>query len=165
MSVTDDLNGTVPPHGLKRYRPPYKCRCDVCRAANTEYCTERKRVRREANPDELAVRRKKRATTRRTESGDSVRKPKVIGEMERAVIEEVAEIADPKPTLVVAAKKLARIVDNPELSNMHNTCTKQLMALMAEMRGDTDKAKATGKRKSGSRLATVGSLTKVRRAQ
>jgi hypothetical protein len=89
--------------------------------------------------------------------------------MESAVIEECASVdGGVKATQLVAAKTLARLVDS--LSNesaghaVVNSATKQLMALMAEIRGDAKQEKATGKRKSGGRLATVGNLTtKVKR--
>lgn len=113
--------------------------------------------------DELAPRRKAKAKPK-SESRDSVRK---LGEMEKAVIEECAEIPDAKPTLVVAARNLGRnvdsLTDNPKVIALYNSTMKQLMATMAELRGD--KSKTTSRRKSGGRLATVGALTKVKRAQ
>lgn len=168
------------PHGLKGYRSPWECRCDVCKAGWAGYIRERRAARKAEGPDELERRRKRSATRRmgkpkaRTESGDSVvvgGRRIGIGEMERAVIEEAAQIPDAKATQIVAAKNLARLIDR--LSNQEkatgasvvNSATKQLMGVMAEMRGDATKSKATGRRKSGGRLATVGALTKVRRAQ
>jgi hypothetical protein len=88
--------------------------------------------------------------------------------MERAVIEECAAITDAKPTMIVAAKNLGRSVDdltdNPKVIALYNSTMKQLMATMAELRGDKVKAGVTGRKKSGGRLATVGALTKVKRA-
>jgi hypothetical protein len=83
------------------------------------------------------------------------------------VIAECAELekARQRPTLVEAARNLAKIVDNPKLSSIHTSTTKQLMAILSDLHGDTEAKKATGKRKSGGRLATVGNLTKVKRAQ
>jgi hypothetical protein len=87
--------------------------------------------------------------------------------MERAVVEECASLerAKDRPTLVVAARNLAKIVDTPKMSSIHTSTTKQIMSILADLHGDTDKAKAANKRKSGGRLATVGQLTKVKRAQ
>jgi hypothetical protein len=125
---------------------------------------ERQRARREGKTDELAVKRAK-----RTDSRESVARRRTPGEMERAVVQECEGIPDAKPTLVVAAKNLGRIVDdlagNPKATALYNSTMKQLMATMAELRGDETDKRKTGKRKSGGRLATVGALTKVKRAQ
>jgi hypothetical protein len=165
MSVTGKPDDNIP-HGLKGYRLPYNCRCDVCKAANTEYMRG-KRAEYAKRDDELSARREARKVTRRTarrtESSDSV----AMGAMEKAVIEETDKLerAKDRPTQVVAARNLAKIVDNPKLSSIHTSTTKQIMAIMADLRGDMEEKKRTGRRKSGSRLATVGQLTKVKRAQ
>jgi hypothetical protein len=92
MSVTGKPDDNIP-HGLKGYRLPYNCRCDVCKAANTEYMRG-KRAEYAKRDDELSARREarkvtRRATsTRRTESSDSV----PMGAMERAVIEETDKL-------------------------------------------------------------------------
>jgi hypothetical protein len=171
MSVTGDSKDPIP-HGLKGYRTPWNCRCDVCKAANTEYNRGRRKARQQAK-DELAEKREQRKQTltrnrnsgKATESGDS--DPTGMGRMERAVVKECAELekAGKRPTLVEAARNLAKIVDNPKLSSIHTSTTKQLMAILSDLHGDTEAKKATGKRKSGGRLATVGNLTKVKRAQ
>lgn len=87
--------------------------------------------------------------------------------MEKAVIEESAGIPNAKPTLIVAAKNLGRSVDdltgNEKAIALYNSTMKQLMATMAELRGDKTASNATGRKKSGGRLATVGNLTKVKR--
>lgn len=174
MSVTAKPDDGIP-HGLRGYRKPYNHRCDVCRAANTKYNAEQRAKRAAKREDELAVKRAARngkppaistkgireAAARRSESKDSV------GDMERAVIEECAKLerAKERPTLVVAARNLAKIVDTPKMSSIHTSTTKQIMSILADLHGDTAKAKATGRRKSGGRLATVGALTKVKRAQ
>jgi hypothetical protein len=87
--------------------------------------------------------------------------------MEKAVIAECEglERAKVRPTLVVAARNLAKIVDTPKMSSIHTSTTKQIMAILSDLHGDSAKTKATGRRKSGGRLATVGNLTKVKRAQ
>lgn len=91
--------------------------------------------------------------------------------MEQAVIDECEGLPDDKTkaTQIVAAKGLARKVDelvNDEKAiSLYNSTIKQLMATMAELRGDKLDARTASKRKSGGRLATVGNLTKVRRAQ
>jgi hypothetical protein len=174
VSVTNPPDDGIP-HGLKGARKPYYCDCTVCKDAINAYNRERRAARKVAKQakDELAEKRAKRRAVNVaklhpdrvvTESDDSV--PRVIGAMEKAVIEETKDLARAKerPTMVVAARNLAKIVDNPKMSSIHTSTTKQIMSIMAELRGDTDKAKATGKRKSGGRLATVGQLTKVKRA-
>lgn len=172
MSVTGNSRDPIP-HGLRGYRTPWNCRCDVCKAANTEYNRGRREAKRQAQ-DELAAKREAKKTTLRlnrqgksgkaTESGDS--DPTGAGRMERAVIAECASLqkAKDRPTLVESARNLAKIVDNPKLSSIHTSTTKQLLAILADLHGDTEAKKATGKRKSGGRLATVGSLTKVKRS-
>lgn len=168
------------PHGYKGHRPPYSCRCDVCRAAWNAYVKEKREERKLKRPraDELSRKRASKTEVirravkrvaaeekrRAAESSDSV------GPMQAAVLAEVEAMTDPvSATALVAAKSLASVID--KLNNntegagaaVINSTTKQLMAIMAEMRGDTTKLKATGRRKSGGRLATVGAMTKVKR--
>lgn len=177
VSVTGNSDDGIP-HGLKGYRAPYCCTCDVCRAANAQYSRDKRAEYAAAKRDELATKRearyaksqgKERTAIRQrqaaaTVSGGTV--PKSAGPMERAVIEECEglERAKIRPTLVIAARNLAKIVDTPKMSSIHTSTTKQIMAILADLHGDTAKAKATGRRKSGGRLATVGALTKVKRA-
>lgn len=171
MSVTVDPDAAIP-HGLEGYRPPWRCKCAVCRKANAEY-TKAKRDEYKQR-DELAVKRRSKpistkgtraAGARRSESKNSV-----PGEMEVAVREECSTLPEErrKPSLVVAAVNLAKSVDilsrDPKCIAVQNSTTKQLMAVMADLRGDKT-ADAKNKRKSGGRLATVGALTKVKRAQ
>jgi hypothetical protein len=181
VSVTCKSKDPIP-HGLEGYRK-YGCTCDdgtvkSCLGANRAYQREMRARRADAklSGDELAAKRTQRskgpvvttkrmreaaAKRRKTETNDSV------GEMEQAVITECAGIADAKPTLVVAAKHLGRNVDalsgNAKTIALYNSTMKQLMATMAELRGDKAKTSVTGRKKSGGRLATVGNLTKVKR--
>lgn len=162
------------PHGLRGYREPYLCRCDVCKAGWAEYMRDRRAARKADGSDELSRQRaRKRAEAKskskppkKSESNDSV----VIGAMESAVITECAALETPaKATQLVAAKQLAQVIDKLSANGdgvgaaVINSSTKQLMSIMAEIRGDTGNSKATGRRKSGGRLATVGALTKVKR--
>lgn len=158
------------PHGIEGYRQPYNCKCPICRAAWAAYCKERREARKAkaANEtDELAAKRRKRGGTKasRVSQADSV-----PGPMERAVTDECAALENPaKATQLVAAKQLASLIDQLSANGggvgaaVINSSTKQLMALMSEIRGDTTKSTATGRRKSGGRLATVGEMTKVKR--
>lgn len=174
MSVTGEFDGSIP-HGLRGSRAPYNCVCSKCRTAQRKYNREksaeyrqREREKRQTK-DELAAKRQQRTTTRVkrsaavTESSDS----DGVGRMERAVIAECEglEKAGKRPTLVEAARNLAKIIDTPKLSSIHTSTTKQLMAILSDLHGESEAKKATGKRKSGGRLATVGNLTKVKRAQ
>lgn len=140
------------------------CGCAVCRKANTDYMAERRASKgRDDNVVQMGSGTRKsvgRPRKKRSESPDSV-----IGAMEQAVITECAELprATERPTLLNAAKGMAKILDNPELRGLHNATTKQLMVILKDLHGDDDKSKATGRRKSGGRLATVGALTKVKR--
>lgn len=181
MSVTGKTDDGIP-HGLKGARKPYYCDCDICKAAINKYNREgraRRKLAKQQQDDELAAKRQQRRSrdpkgppistkgsrARRTETDVSVSKG--VGAMEKAVISECAglERAKARPTLVVAARNLAKIVDTPKMSSIHTTTTKQIMAILNDLHGDSAKVKATGRRKSGGRLATVGNLTKVKRAQ
>jgi hypothetical protein len=171
VSVTGPPDDGIP-HGLKGARKPYYCDCQICKDAINEYNRSRRAIRKtQVRQDELAARRdrkigKTRAAIRakQSESKDSVSNR--IGPMEKAIIAECENLprAVERPTLVAAARNLAKVVDNPKMASIHTSTTKQLMAILADLHGDTAKAKATGKRKSGGRLATVGALTKVKRA-
>lgn len=169
MSKSDAI-----PHGLKGYREPYECRCSVCRRGWADYMADlraKRKAKRGNGTDDLARRRaQKRAPTKRgagqSESRDSVK----MGAMEKAVIVECEKLeTPPNATQLVAARSLASLIDKLNAKDdgvgaaVINSSTKQLMSIMAEMRGDTTKSKATGRRKSGGRLATVGALTKVKR--
>lgn len=177
MSVTGNPKDPIP-HGLKGARKPWLCKCSICRTALRRYNREKRAEYAEAKrDDELAAKREQRASkgppisTKGTRAAGVRRRTVTNGtvrEMEKAVIEECSQITDAKPTLVVAAKNLGRSVDdltgNPKAIALYNSTMKQLMATMAELRGDKAKAGVTGRKKSGGRLATVGALTKVKRA-
>lgn len=148
-----------PIRGITHGRAGYQrgCGCDVCRTANAEYQAGLRQRKGREGPKKIAT---VTAIRKRSESKDSD-----PGMMERAVIEECdgLERATSRPTLVVAARNLAKIVDNPDMSGIHTATTKQIMAILTDLHGDEDKSKSTGRRKSGGRLATVGALTKVKR--
>jgi hypothetical protein len=161
------------PHGVKGYRDPYNCRCDVCKSGWAEYIRGRRAERKAKGgnaTDDLARRRaQKRAPTKKA-AGQSESSDSVVGPMEAAVVAECASLeTPPNATQLVAAKSLASLIDKLNANGdgvgaaVINSSTKQLMSIMAEMRGDTTKSRATGRRKSGGRLATVGALTKVKR--
>lgn len=179
MSVTDD--GI--PHGLEGYRR-FGCKCDdgtvkSCKGANREYNRqmEAKRAKRKAAnkvaKDELAAKRANRsasmsaaAKARQSSQGDSVAKPKQakrIGEMEQAVIDAATSLGalEDKPDIVMLARNMARILDNPKQVALHPSTNRQLMALMGQLRGSDGNG---GRRKSRGRLATVQKMTKSKRA-
>lgn len=151
--------------GIKHGRSCYVkgCGCDVGRKAEAEYQAQRRRERgRDNNGNVISMNGKK------TESRDSVKRPrssKEMGDMEKAVIEECAQLRSEditvRPTVEIAARNLAKVVDDPDLQGMHIQATKQVMAMMESLRPKEDSA--AKKRKSGGRLATVGALTKVKR--
>lgn len=171
MSKSDAI-----PHGLKGYREPYECRCSVCRRGWADYMADlraKRKAKRGNGTDDLARKRaQKRAPTKRG-AGQSESRDSVMGAMEKAVIVECEKLVEnqnpPNATQLVAARSLASLIDKLSANGdgvgaaVINSSTKQLMSIMAEMRGDTTKSKATGRRKSGGRLATVGALTKVKR--
>lgn len=167
MSVTGNRDDPIP-HGLKGYRKPWCCRCAICKDGNAEYHRNRRAERAKAGGDvvDMAAQRSKR-NGKRTESRDSVAS-KRIGRMERAVIDEceLLDEAKKRPTVVVAARNLARLIDDlsdgTEGGSVQVSTTKQLMTLLDTLR-PKDIAE-TGKKRTGSRLATVGQLTKVKRA-
>lgn len=133
------------------------CGCDVCRKAASDYQAKRRAERGRTDSNVISM---KNGNT--TESSDSVKRRLVIGPMEQAVIDEY-ELLDAeckRPTVLVAAREVARIVDDPKLQGMHIQATKQVMSMMESLRPKETEAK---KRKSGGRLATVGNLTKVKR--
>lgn len=162
----------IPPHGLKRYRKPWNCHCDVCRAANTKYGKDRKAAIAAKLEDELATRRANRAKSQpRTPTSRSVKPrgasdeaPAKIGEMEQSIIDacKLIDRATEQPDMVMMARKMARILDNPKALPLHNSSTRQLTGIMATLRG-TGAGSAGGKRKSGGRLATVQSMTRSKR--
>lgn len=167
---------------------------ESCLGANRAYNRQQRLIRKErkeasAKSDELARKREAKRdpkgppistkgtraggvkrSEQRSESNDSdgskSRRGKRIGEMEAAVIAECAqlELAAVRPTVVVAARNLARLVDDLSGSakggSVQVSTTKQLMAMLESLR---PKDTGSGKRKSGGRLATVGALTKVKR--
>lgn len=151
--------------GIKHGRSCYVagCGCEVGRIAEREYQAKRRRERGRANNGNIIPMNGRKGT----ESEDSLRrkaKRAVVGPMEQAVIDECAQLDEAKkrPTVVIAACNIAKIIDDPDSVGMHNASTKQLMALLDTLR-PKEPEKVTGKRKSGGRLATVGNLTKVKR--
>lgn len=147
--------------GIKHGRSGYQrgCGCAVCRGAESSYQAGRRAVRGRTDGNVIQM------PGKRSESSDSVVKRRSgVGDMERAVVEECEglERAKDRPTLVVAARNLAKIVDNPELKGLHTSTTKQIMGILADLHGDSDD-KRKSRKKSGGRLATVGNLTKVKR--
>lgn len=149
-------------HGLKGYRTG--CGCEVCRKANNDYHAERRarigHPRQTNNVVSIGGGGKKTAPV-------SNETPTTPGPMERAVIEECANIsrAERFPTLREMATGQARIIDNKDLAGLHTSATRTLAAIMKDLRVEDDKATMKDKRKSGGRLASVQSLAKVKRAQ
>lgn len=175
MSVTDD--GI--PHGLQGYRR-FGCKCDICRAANRDYFRARRakdngRERaKKAAKDELAAKRAARSAQCRAASAkrqpsqdDSVKtsNAKKIGEMEKAVVDAATKLdaAEDKPDIVMMARNMARILDNPKQVALHPSTNRQLMALMTQLRGDGSPGRG-GRRKSGGRLAAVQKMTRSKRS-
>lgn len=152
--------------GIKHGRSGYQegCGCDVCRKGEADYQAKRRRERgRDSNGTVIPM-------NKRTESNDSDARRRtggvhIIGDMEQAVIDECKQMrADGmkvRPTVEVAARNLAKIVDDPESRGMHTATTKQIMALLETLQ--PKEIKQTGRKKSGGRLATVANLTKVKR--
>jgi hypothetical protein len=185
VSVTGDGDDPIP-HGLEGYRPPWKCKCAICRKANADYMKgKRAEYKKAADTDEVAAKRAQKksppistvgsrnAAAKRTESNDSVpKRSKKIGEMEQAVLDEIAALPEgkkPNATAIVAAKDLARALDSlrdgEKTVTVYNQTWKQFAVLMADIRGEGKAGGGQARRKSGGRLATVGALTKVKRAQ
>jgi hypothetical protein len=85
--------------------------------------------------------------------------PSRMGDAEAAVIAECERLplAAERPTAVVGARLMARIIDNPEWRLMHGKAAAQMEACMGVLRPKPSK------RKTGRRLASVQSLTKEKR--
>lgn len=161
-------------HGRSCYRQG--CGCDVGRKAESDYQAKRRAENGRAQNGNvipmskgpaISTKGMRDAAKKRTESRDSVKRAEKrakVGAMEQAVIDEY-ELLDAdckRPTVLIAARNLAKIVDDPDLQGMHIATTKQVMAMMQSLRPKEIDAK---KRKSGGRMATVGALVKVKRGE
>lgn len=175
MARTTDL---PPPHGdPRRYRAG--CRCEKCMAGNAEYHRARRaRIRSEAvdNVTPLPLRRRGSAgmpISKSTRSGAEKRSettppsdpkkpdtPHVPGETERAVIAECSSLsmADQRPAMVALATRMARILDNAELTTLWPTTSRQLQAVLNDLRGGS-------RTKRKGRLAAVQGMTNRRAVQ
>jgi hypothetical protein len=131
------------------------CRCLECKSANAAYIRDRKNAKLSGQSvaDVVALR------TKPPETNDSP----AIGPVEQAVIDDFAELpaAQENSLLVANARSMARIMDNPHATGQYVQASKQLMTIIEKLTGAGGNKR---KRKTGSRLATVSSLTKHRRA-
>jgi hypothetical protein len=100
-------------HGVGGYRSG--CRCAVCRNAETQ----RKRDYRARGGGKVVV------DAERQGAGEAeaktTAKPKIVGSVEQAVLDEVAPLpaASERPGMVACALAMARILDNDALVSMH----------------------------------------------
>jgi hypothetical protein len=131
-------------HGTSGYRAG--CRCYTCVSAETDR------------------KRNYRATGSGAKSSDYTEgaagdRNSEVGEVEAAVIAECESLplAAQRPTLVIAARDMARIMDNREVSHWHSKAAKAMLEYMAQLYPQQKP------RKMGQRLATVHALTKVKR--
>lgn len=170
VQVADFVPHTAPcPPGLDGYRA-YKCRCDEgCKAANTKYGRDRRaRIKKEQQdvqtPDN--VRPLRRGNPMTTVVGGDVlngrapeRPPERCGPgvVEKSVIDVCVanSVADDRPDLVMQARTLARLMDNPEREKEWTPASKQLSNLMAQLCPVT-------KTKSRGRLVAIKKMTNRR---
>jgi hypothetical protein len=130
-----------------KHRGSYRsgCRCAQCRAKETQrQCDYRARRAAAAlvKPKLVGL------PTNTTPNGP--------GEVEAATIAETACYAETRPAMVAQAKALGRIIDNESLVSMHPATSRQLQSVLTELHSAT-------KRKAKGRLASVQSMTHVRR--
>lgn len=84
------------------------------------------------------------------DNSQSASKTEHMGDMERAVVEECQglSLATERPAMVVSARHMARILDNPKQQALWPTTTRQLTAILNDLHGNS-------KKRARSRLASV----------
>lgn len=128
-------------HGASGYQPPYNCRCLECRSGHAE----RQRNRRATGSGSRAA-------------VANLARARRMGATERAVIAEVEQMSTaPAAVDVLAARNLARILDNEKLVNMWPRATAEFVKAMYTVH---PKPEATKRRKG--RLAAVRKITNER---
>ncbi len=148
------------PHGLDGYRN-YKCRCEeVCKPAQAKFMREYRAAAKakklaEQAPDNVRPLRRRGRPVKVVAKSPPDEQP-VIGDAEQAVIDVVAasSVAPERPDVVVQARILARLMDNP-LSMGKDSATstsRQLSKLMEQLH-------PAAKTKSKGRLQAVQRLT------
>lgn len=132
-------------HGVGGYRSG--CRCAVCRSAET---LRKRSYRARAGGKVVAM-----PTAAAIATGKTRVKPKAVGSVEQAVLEETAPLpkSAEQPALVAGAIAMAHVLDNDSLVSMHPAAARQLQAVLQELhRGP--------KRKSNGRLAAVRMMSR-----
>jgi len=162
--MDDGPKRSVNTHGTSGYRAG--CRCVECTLAESD---RKRRFRGTGTGAKSAVETNVTQLRRNTTShvGTSARsqasgKESPIGPVGQAVMADTADLpeAPGKSIMVEMALTLARLLDNPRYVGLHVQASRQLSAVLGSLTG----GKASGRRKSGARLATVQSLTRHRRA-
>jgi hypothetical protein len=153
-------------HGLSCYKAG--CGCAKGRKANRDYSAKRRAEKRDADAQDFSDNVTRLRSVQGGKSAESNDSPdNEIGEVEQSVLDACLNIegASDKPDVVMMARRMARILDTDKQVHNHPTATRQLAALMDSLRGVGSGKGTAGKRKSGSRLATVQSMTRSKRAQ
>lgn len=129
-------------HGT-RQRYAERCRCEPCRAAQAKYMRDYKDRR-------LAIGGAKLLSLAAVDKPAPQPVSRGPGDNERAVREECAglSLSDDRPAMVAQAVTLARILDNPKSMAMWPTTSRQLTAILNDLRGNS-------KKRTRSRLASV----------
>lgn len=124
-------------HGT-RHRYVDGCRCDECKAANSDY--ERDRRQRHANGEVVSRRAVVMALP-----GEAEPEPRGPGQVELAVMAELEGLAAAavQPALAAAAMALGRLLDHPRVLSPKPAAVKQLVMVLDVLR------KASAQRRGG----------------
>ena len=152
------------PHGtIKRYRQgkclPDGSRCDECKRANAEYQRDFKLGMNPAVASNVSPIRGRRASAQskaqraQEKSGPApLVRPDPVGQVEKAVKEQLRDFATEHPIQVEMALVGARILDSPERVALHPTTMRQVSQIV-------DSLTAGKKKKARGRLAAVQDMT------
>ena len=135
---------TIRTHGSAGYRAG--CRCEECKFAESE----RRRNYRAFGSGTKNVTPLRRRPTAET-----------VGDVENAVLTQFADVLQ-SPT-VLAAQKLAKILDDPAAIGLHVSASRELQRLLVSLRDSESSKRKTGNRIH--RLGTVADMSKVRKAK
>lgn len=167
MTVSPITHGTLTGYAARG------CRCDPCRKAGSEYHNRRReKLAKDPMAGVIPIRPRKKQSAKFETSSVKPKSPEcgqvsaskdvsdvpldtTPGETEEAVVLETQSLSasENHPGMVATAKRMARILDNPDLVKLHPTSSRQLMQILESLR-----SKSQGRRRGG-RLASVQQMT------